>query len=50
MRWESESEPLMAKEPRVLEDVDVELEIGEGFDNTGSSTKLYHGTALAKAM
>ena len=31
MRWESESEPLMAKEPRVLEDVDVELEIGEGW-------------------
>ena len=31
MRWESELERLMAKEPQVLEDVDVELEIGEGY-------------------
>ena len=31
MRWESESERLMAKEPQVLEDVDLELEIGEGY-------------------
>ena len=47
MHWESALEPLMAKEPQVIKDVNVELEMGEKYS---SSTKLYHDTTLAKAM